>query len=404
MIYIFGGAFDPAHVWHTAIIRALFYYKNPEKIVLMPSGARNDKSYSASDEHRLAMLEIFCQEIKDERVIIDDYFVREWEWEMITEDVDKYAKEKYGVDIVHIFWTDTVPWMNEWDSTWYAAKVCNKIFVPRLDGQNDQIGMTDEIIAWYGIENFEMFLETTIPPVSSTEIRKLIPEYSTQKAYHEEDPRFIIPGLSKRISAYIRDQRLYLPKLDKKPRILVHVCCGPDATMPIMKLRAEYDVICFWYDPNIQPKSEHDKRYEAFVKVCEIENIPYIKGAYDVKNFFTRIKGLEHTPEKGEKCTNCYDMRMYVSAKLAKRLKIPFYTSSLNTSPKKDLEKLFQMWHKYAEDFWIEFLDVPFRKRGGFEASVDYTKEHDIFRQSYCGCIYSVRDGGESDLKNRIVW
>jgi predicted adenine nucleotide alpha hydrolase (AANH) superfamily ATPase len=84
----------------------------------------------------------------------------------------------------------------------------------------------------------------------------------------------------------------------KKPKILVHVCCGPDVTMPILQLRDEYDVICFWYDPNIQPKSEYDKRYEAFVKICEIENIPYIKGAYDVKNFFTRIKGLEHTPEK----------------------------------------------------------------------------------------------------------
>ena len=96
-------------------------------------------------------------------------------------------------------------------------------------------------------------------------------------------------------------------------------------------------------------------------------------------------------------------MRMYVSAKLASRLKIPLYTSSLNTSPKKDLEKLFVMGHKYAEKYGITFLDIPFRKRGGFEKSVEYTREHDIFRQNYCGCIYSMREGGESEMKRRMV-
>jgi len=205
------------------------------------------------------------------------------------------------------------------------------------------------------------------------------------------------------MSRYILEQRLYRPKPLQKPKVLVHVCCGPDVTMPILQLRDEYDVICFWYDPNIQPKAEYDKRYEAFVKICEIENIPYIKGAYDVGNFFTRIRGVEHTPERGEKCTYCYDMRMMVSAKLAKRLKIPYYTSSLNTSPKKDLEKLFKMGHLYGEKYGVEFLDIPFRKRGGFEKSVEYTREHAIYRQNYCGCIYSIREGGESEMKKRMV-
>ena len=85
-------------------------------------------------------------------------------------------------------------------------------------------------------------------------------------------------------------------------------------------------------------------------------------------------------------------MRMMVSAKLAHRLKIPLYTSSLNTSPKKDLEKLFKMGHQYAEKYGIEFLDIPFRKHGGFAKSVEYTTEHDIYRQNYCGCIYSIRE------------
>ncbi len=421
MIFIFGGAFDPPHVWHTAIIRSLLSYKNPTQIVLMPSGVRDDKSYNVNDDHRMQMLEIFQREIGDDRVVIDDYFVKNWQGEMITKDVDLYAQEKYGTDIIHIFWTDTIASMPSWDGEWYATKIVKKLFVPRvfrhreersdpenealdchvdfLQTQKNLLAMTEH--AW--IENFELFADSHIPDISSTEVRENIPKYTDLKAYFEEDPSFIIPGLSKKISRYILDNRLYRPNQEKKPKVLVHVCCGPDATMPILQLREEYDVICFWYDPNIQPKEEHDKRYEAFVKVCELEDIPYIKGAYDVKNFFTRIKGVEHTPERGEKCTYCYDMRMYVTAKLAKRLKIPLYTSSLNTSPKKDLGKLFKMGHKYAEEFGVTFLDIPFRKRGGFEKSVAYTTEHDIFRQNYCGCIYSIREGGESEMKSRMV-
>jgi epoxyqueuosine reductase len=400
MIYIFGGAFDPPHVWHTSIVKAVLHYRNPEKIVIMPSSARDDKNYAVSDEHRLAMLDIFMWEINDSRVRLDDHFIKNWEWEMITRDVDLYAREKYGEVIMHIFGTDTIESMPLWDSEGYAAKVVRKIFVPRVSESSPH---WEELGVGSWIDNFELFTDSHIPDISSTEIRKIIPEYTGLKEFFEENPKFIIPGLSKRISQYILENRLYRPKTEKKPKILVHVCCGPDVTMPILQLRDEYDIICFWYDPNIQPRSEYDKRYEAFVKVCEIERIPYIKWAYDVKNFFTRIKWVEHTPERGEKCTYCYDMRMMVSAKLASRLHIPLYTSSLNTSPKKDLEKLFSMGHKYAHKYAVEFLDIPFRKKWGFAKSVEYTKEHDIYRQNYCGCIYSIREGGESEMKGRMV-
>ena len=419
MIYIFGAAFDPPHSGHSAIIRALLHYKNPEKIIIIPSGKRNDKSYNVSDEYRKKMCDIFIEEISDSRVIVDYYFLDTFTDEMITCDVDIYAREKYGEDIVHVFGTDTIASMSSWDEEQYAAKVIRKLFVPRSSNSLSSLRSEDLLIVnrdshsksiskfgftsqgapsendkmkqlW--IENYDFFTDSHIPDISSTEIRKIIPEYTTLKHLFDENPKFIIPGLSKRISQYILENRLYRPKSVYKPKILVHVCCGPDVTMPILQLRDEYDVICFWYDPNIQPKEEYDKRYEAFVKICEIEKIPYIKWAYDVKHFFRRIRGLEHTPEKGEKCTNCYDMRMYVAAKLAAKLRIPYYTSSLNTSPKKDLEKLFKIGKEYAEKFHLEFLDIPFRKRGGFEKSVEYTREHGIYRQNYCGCVYSIRD------------
>ena len=177
--------------------------------------------------------------------------------------------------------------------------------------------------------------------------------------------------------------------LESKPKLLLHICCWPDATIPIVDLKNEYDITCFWYDPNIQPKAEYDKRLKAFKKVCQIEKIPYIEGAYDVANFFKKIKGLENTPEKWDKCTECYDMRLEVTALQAQELWIKFWTSTLNTSPHKDLEKMFRLWDKHSLKNNLEFLKIAFRKNKWFERSVEYTKKHKIYRQNYCGCIYS---------------
>ena len=188
--------------------------------------------------------------------------------------------------------------------------------------------------------------------------------------------------------------------LEKKEKLLLHICCWPDATVPIMDLKDKFEVVCFWYDPNIQPKKEYEKRYEEFVKVCEIEGVSYIKWEYDVVNFFKEIKGLEHTPERWEKCEKCYDMRLRRSALEARKLWIKYWTSTLNTSPHKDLEKMFRLWDKYSisnlqendsniEKDNLEFLKIAFRKNGGFARSVEYTKKHNIYRQNYCWCIYS---------------
>ena len=188
--------------------------------------------------------------------------------------------------------------------------------------------------------------------------------------------------------------------LNKKPKLLLHICCGPDATVPIMDLKEDYEVICFWYDPNIQPKKEHDKRVDEFIKVADIEGVDYIIGEYDVLNFFEEIKWLEGTPEQGDKCTKCYDMRLRRSAEEARKLWITTWTSTLNTSPHKDLVKMFALWEEHSEKAskiadWeelkekLDFLKIAFRKNGWFQRSVDYTKKHDIYRQNYCGCIYS---------------
>ncbi len=177
--------------------------------------------------------------------------------------------------------------------------------------------------------------------------------------------------------------------LDKKEKLLLHICCWPDATVPIMDLKDKYDITCFWYDPNIQPKKEYDKRLKAFKKVCVIEKVNYIVWEYDTKSFFDCIKWLENTPERGEKCENCYDLRLKRSSIEAKKLWIKYWTSTLNISPHKDLEKIFSLWDKHSLAENIEFLKIAFRKMDWFKRSVEYTKNHNIYRQNYCGCIYS---------------
>ena len=189
--------------------------------------------------------------------------------------------------------------------------------------------------------------------------------------------------------------------LEQKPKLLLHICCWPDACIPIWDLKKDYEVICFWYDPNIQPRSEYDKRLKAFQKVCELEKVDYIVWEYDIWKFFEKIKWLEHTPERWEKCTKCYDMRLERTALEARRLWIKYWTSTLNNSPHKDLEKMFTLWEKWSKEQTfdseknenlkekLDFLKIAFRKNWWFERSVEYTKKHKIYRQNYCGCIYS---------------
>ena len=276
---------------------------------------------------------------------------------------DNYKFEELERDPIFIVWWD---WkiMEIW-----AASIIAKVFRDKLMSQYSLLypDLSIENHKWYGTKKHK--------------------EYLSDK--------------SKVTSIHRLSYKPVKEVLNKKPKLLLHICCWPDATVPIMDLKKEYEVICFWYDPNIQPKKEHDKRLAELVKVCEIEWVEYIEWEYDVHNFFNEIKWLEATPEKWEKCTKCYDMRLKRSALEARRLGIKYWTSTLNTSPHKDLEKMFSLWDKWSiqetfdEKSWeslkekLDFFKIAFRKNKGFERSVEYTKKHNIYRQNYCGCIYS---------------
>ncbi len=177
--------------------------------------------------------------------------------------------------------------------------------------------------------------------------------------------------------------------LEEKPKLLLHICCWPDATVPILDLKREYDITCYWYDPNIHPKKEYNKRLKAFKKVCKIEKIPFIEWEYDVENFFEKVKGFENEPERAKRCTECYSFRLDKTAQLANEMWIKYWTTSLNISPHKDVEKLFKIWEKLDKKYDLNFLKIAFRKNKWFERSVTYCKDNWIYRQNYCWCVYS---------------
>lgn len=184
--------------------------------------------------------------------------------------------------------------------------------------------------------------------------------------------------------------------LEKKEKLLLHICCWPDASVPILDLKEKYDITCFWYDPNIYPKEEYDKRLKEFKKICKIEWVKYIEWDYNADKFFEEVKWFENEPEKWKRCHICYDFRLRETAKLAKKLWINLFTTTLIISPHKDVEKIFSLLEKNALEEDLEFLETDFRKNDGFKRSVEYCKKYGIYRQNYCGCKFSLKGKAES--------
>ncbi len=202
----------------------------------------------------------------------------------------------------------------------------------------------------------------------------------------QQIPEFLNPQLEAFHNACIHSQ--------KKPRLLLHVCCGPDAAGVISQLKKDYDLHCFWYDPNIQPYEEYQLRLQAFQKVASIEQVSYTVGEYDVERFLKTIEGLEYSAEKGAKCTLCYDLRLERAAFEAANHGFDTYTTTLAISPHKVQEKLRNFGALYEKKYRVPYLARNFLKHEGFKDSVQYTREHGIYRQDYCGCYYSLWEGG----------
>jgi len=175
--------------------------------------------------------------------------------------------------------------------------------------------------------------------------------------------------------------------------MLVHICCSVDSHYFLQKLRESYPdekLIGFFYDPNIHPNSEYQLRLLDVKRSCKKLNIELIEGEYNTEEWLKAVRGLELEPEKGARCSVCFDHRFEVSARKAQLLGEKYFTSTLLTSPKKSLSQLQEAGSTLAKQYGLEFLAPDYRKASGTQEQNRMAKEAALYRQDYCGCIYGL--------------
>ncbi len=177
-----------------------------------------------------------------------------------------------------------------------------------------------------------------------------------------------------------------------KPKILLQVCCAPDATVGAERLQQDFDVGVFFYNPNIHPQSEYELRVEEMIRLAPLIGVSVLPAPYDSKNWFEAVKGLEHEPEKGARCHVCFYMRLQKTALAAKENGYDYFGTVLTVSPHKDAELINKIGFEIAEKTGTKYLESNFKKKDGFKRSIELSKQYNLYRQDYCGCIFSKKE------------
>lgn len=178
--------------------------------------------------------------------------------------------------------------------------------------------------------------------------------------------------------------------------VLMHACCGPCSTACVERLNRNYNVILYYYNPNIMDEDEYLLRQHTLEQFVEKWNtdkmnqaVNLIIAPYNPAEFISSASGYEQEPERGARCSICYDLRLRQTAAKASEIGADYFTTTLSVSPHKDYETIKRLGLKYAALNDIEFMDIDFKKNNGFGRSVELSKEYELYRQRFCGCEYS---------------
>ena len=199
----------------------------------------------------------------------------------------------------------------------------------------------------------------------------------------------------------ILDKELQLiSRASSKPRLLLHICCAPCSSYVLEYLSEFFDITLFFYNPNITSENEYNYRIdEAKRLIAEMPlsgKVDFISGRYDISEFFSVAKGFENEPEGGERCFRCYELRLRETADFAKKNGFDYFTTTLSISPYKNAEKLNSIGNTLSEEYAMKYLFSDFKKKNGYKRSIELSQEYNLYRQDYCGCIYS-----EAEMKRR---
>lgn len=183
------------------------------------------------------------------------------------------------------------------------------------------------------------------------------------------------------------------------PSLLLHSCCAPCSSYVLEYLSDYFKITVFYFNPNIYPPEEFFYRrseQERFISMLPVKNpIAFVGAEYESERFYSAVKGLEHIREGGERCFACYRMRLEETARVARDMGMDFFTTTLSISPMKNAAKLNEIGRELSEEYKVPYLFSDFKKKGGYLRSTELSREYGIYRQNYCGCIFSQREAEE---------
>ena len=182
----------------------------------------------------------------------------------------------------------------------------------------------------------------------------------------------------------------------KVPSVLLHSCCAPCSSYCIEYLSQYFHVTVFYYNPNIYPDSEYYhrvKEQQEFIKRFPAKYpVGFIEGDFNTQDFYKAAKGLENEPERGARCTECFKLRLGRTAEVAAEKGFDYFTSTLTISPMKDAALLNQIGSEMGEAHGVKWLPSDFKKKNGYLRSCELSREYGIYRQDYCGCVFSYKE------------
>lgn len=180
-----------------------------------------------------------------------------------------------------------------------------------------------------------------------------------------------------------------------RPSLLLQCCCAPCSSAVLERLVKNFDVTVYFYNPNIHPQEEYEKRLSQFPKLLSAESYQTVKtldAPYNPDDFFEAVKGLENEPEGGARCTECFQLRLSQTAKTAKERGFDYFTTTLTVSPHKNAALLNEIGMRLGIEYGVRFLPSDFKKKEGYKRSIELSKAFGLYRQTDCGCIFSKRD------------
>ena len=185
------------------------------------------------------------------------------------------------------------------------------------------------------------------------------------------------------------------------PKLLLHSCCAPCSSYCLSYLANYFDITIYYYNPNISPEDEYRKRVEEQKRLISelpvLHKVSFAEGVYNPDCFTDMAKGMENIPEGGARCFACYELRQREASLYAKKHGYDFFTTTLSISPHKNAQKLNEIGLKLQEEYGVRYLVSDFKKKGGYQESIRLSKEYNLYRQNYCGCIYSRQASQEKN-------